>query len=298
MFGSGLAITVAPLTATAMESAPSEHAGVASAVNNDVARVASLVAVAFLPWLAGLTGMSYLHPHELSSGFRAAVLMASGLCAAGGALGAVAIRNPQVRPAPRLAAVETTPEMRLADECLHCGIDAPPLARRSMRDVAVSACWDLDHSTQAWTSITGLPSGSVIAANVGVSGRSKGSATTVPPSSATFARDSTKVADLDVERHPASTALTKMACGAGLRAADASRDLHDRPGAYVPVEECTVEGTLAVRIERLYLPVHDGSRPILCHCRLLPARLPASGDLDWWSVRGRNSGRGNLVRCQ
>jgi len=62
VFGLGLAITVAPLTATAMSSAPSDHAGIASAVNNDVARFGGLLAVAVLPALAGITGTAYLHP--------------------------------------------------------------------------------------------------------------------------------------------------------------------------------------------------------------------------------------------
>ena len=53
VFGLGLAITVAPLTATAMSSAPADHAGIASAVNNDVARFGGLLAVAILPALAG-----------------------------------------------------------------------------------------------------------------------------------------------------------------------------------------------------------------------------------------------------
>ncbi len=60
LFGAGLAITVAPLTATAMGAAPAEHAGVASAVNNTVARAAGLVAVAVLPLVAGLTGAAAL----------------------------------------------------------------------------------------------------------------------------------------------------------------------------------------------------------------------------------------------
>ena len=60
VFAIGLAVTVAPLTATAMGAAPAEHSGVASAVNNVVARAAGLLAVAVLPLLAGLTGAAAL----------------------------------------------------------------------------------------------------------------------------------------------------------------------------------------------------------------------------------------------
>ena len=74
LFGFGLAITVAPLTATAMGAAPAEHAGVASAVNNTVARAGGLVCVAVLPLVAGLTGRAALGPAELASGFRIASL--------------------------------------------------------------------------------------------------------------------------------------------------------------------------------------------------------------------------------
>ena len=94
VFGIGLAITVAPLTATAMSSAPAQHAGIASAVNNDLARFGGLLAVAILPPLAGITGQAYLHPAALAAGFRIAVLISGGLCAAGGLLAAVAISNP------------------------------------------------------------------------------------------------------------------------------------------------------------------------------------------------------------
>jgi EmrB/QacA subfamily drug resistance transporter len=123
VFGFGLAINVAPLTATALSAAPAEHAGIASAVNNDVARAASLIAVAVLPPLAGITGDVYLHPAALTSGFHTAVLIAAAVAAAGGALAAATIRNPSPgpsRPAP-------------ADQGagpvggLHCALDAPPL---------------------------------------------------------------------------------------------------------------------------------------------------------------------------
>ena len=119
VLGLGLAITVAPLTATAMSSAPAQHAGIASAINNDLARFGGLLAVAVLPALAGITGPAYLRPDALAAGFRTAVLISGGLCAAGGLLAAVTITNP--RKVPRSAG-GPAPE-----ECLHCGLDAPPL---------------------------------------------------------------------------------------------------------------------------------------------------------------------------
>ena len=94
-FGLGLAVTVAPLTATAMSSAPARRAGLASAVNNTVARTGSLLAVAVLPPLAGLTGASYLHPAQFESGFRTAVTIAAAVCACGGLLAFAGIRNPR-----------------------------------------------------------------------------------------------------------------------------------------------------------------------------------------------------------
>jgi MFS family permease len=113
VFGLGVAINVAPLTATAMSSAPAEHAGVASAVNNDVARAASLIAVAVLPALAGITGNSYLHPAALAHGFKTAAIMAAVFCAAGGVLAGLTIRNPSraktTGPSPSYCALEATP---------------------------------------------------------------------------------------------------------------------------------------------------------------------------------------------
>jgi EmrB/QacA subfamily drug resistance transporter len=126
VFGFGLAINVAPLTATALSAAPAEHSGVASAVNNDVARVASLIAVAVLPVLAGITGDSYLHPDALTKGFHTAVLIAAAVSLAGGVLAFATIRNPARLPEQSAAAARDDDVLN----CLHCGLEAPPLRSR------------------------------------------------------------------------------------------------------------------------------------------------------------------------
>jgi hypothetical protein len=73
VFGLGLACLVAPLPATALSSAPEDHAGVASGVNNAVARAASLIAIAALPAVSGLTGQAYTEPSLFLSGFHRAL---------------------------------------------------------------------------------------------------------------------------------------------------------------------------------------------------------------------------------
>jgi EmrB/QacA subfamily drug resistance transporter len=93
LLGAGLATAVAPLTSTAMSSAPVEHAGLASAVNNDVARVAGLLAVALLPALVGITGASYLHPAQFAHGFQRAMVVCGALAIAAGVLAAVTVSN-------------------------------------------------------------------------------------------------------------------------------------------------------------------------------------------------------------
>ncbi len=112
VFALGLSATVAPLTATVLAAAPARQVGVASAINNDIARVAGLLAVAVLPGLAGITPDTYLHPSELSSGFQRAVLIAGGLCAFGGVLSALLIRNRDETAVPTDAAPEPSPPVR------------------------------------------------------------------------------------------------------------------------------------------------------------------------------------------
>jgi EmrB/QacA subfamily drug resistance transporter len=128
VFGLGVAIMVAPLTATALSAAPADHAGVASAVNNDVARAAGLIAVAVLPALAGITGDSYLHPAALAHGFRTAALISAVFCVAGGVLAGLAIRNPT-----RARCAQSTPPGS------YCALDAPPLRNLEAVPVTVPA---------------------------------------------------------------------------------------------------------------------------------------------------------------
>ncbi|MBV8161753.1 MAG: DHA2 family efflux MFS transporter permease subunit [Acidimicrobiia bacterium] len=121
VFAVGLSFTVAPLTATVLAAASEEHAGVASAVNNEVARVAGLVAVAALPIAVGITSATYRNPLQLTDGFHTALVVAGLLCMAGGALSWLTIRNPvPAAPGPEDLGVATCP--------YHCAVDATPLA--------------------------------------------------------------------------------------------------------------------------------------------------------------------------
>jgi EmrB/QacA subfamily drug resistance transporter len=86
VFGLGLALMVAPLTATVLAAASDDRAGIASGVNNAVARAGSLFAVAALPAVVGLSGDDYDQPAAFGSAYGNALLICAALLAAGGVL--------------------------------------------------------------------------------------------------------------------------------------------------------------------------------------------------------------------
>ncbi len=84
VFGLGLALMVAPLTATVLAAAPDDNAGIASGINNAVARAGSLLAVAALPVAVGLGGDDYADPTVFDAAYDAAMLVCAGLLLLGG----------------------------------------------------------------------------------------------------------------------------------------------------------------------------------------------------------------------
>jgi len=169
IFSIGLACTVAPLTATVLSDADASDAGIASGVNNAIARVAGLLAIAAVGAIVSVQFSSALdqsvHEDRLSPSARAAVVQARsqtlasvdpartgprvaravqsasvhafhvgiGTCAAlvalGGVLGLAGIRNPR-----RVVRCEDCAGGQFAGQPLEAGREGQPVPVLAMAD--------------------------------------------------------------------------------------------------------------------------------------------------------------------
>jgi EmrB/QacA subfamily drug resistance transporter len=123
VYGIGLVFVVAPITATVLAAADARHAGVASGVNNAVARTAGLAAVAALPLIAGLSGTDFENPVALEEGFRIAMIVTAGLSLVGGLIAFFFISNDVLEGSED----EEGHNIDHLDTDFHCAIDSPPL---------------------------------------------------------------------------------------------------------------------------------------------------------------------------
>jgi hypothetical protein len=111
VFGLGLVVFVAPLTATVMGSVSPDHVSIASGVNNAVARTASLASLSVIPVVSGLS--SAVGAAEVTDAFRLSMLVAAAIAAAAAPVSFFGLGS-HVRG-------------RESARSLHCAVDGPPL---------------------------------------------------------------------------------------------------------------------------------------------------------------------------
>jgi predicted MFS family arabinose efflux permease len=97
VFSLGLATTVAPLTATVLADADASDAGIASAINNAIARVAGLIGISAVGAIAAsrLPGDTFAPNQASVNAFHIAIVLCAALVAAGGVIGAAGLVNPR-----------------------------------------------------------------------------------------------------------------------------------------------------------------------------------------------------------
>jgi hypothetical protein len=123
VFGLGLTLVVAPVTATVMAAADERHSGIASGINTAVSRLAGLIIVAVLLLVAGLTGEKFYDLAVMDHGFHVAMLTCASLSAAGGVLAWLTISSEVLESGP-------APGGDLPTGVLHdfsCAVAGPPL---------------------------------------------------------------------------------------------------------------------------------------------------------------------------
>jgi predicted MFS family arabinose efflux permease len=100
VFSLGLSITVAPLTATVLADADQADAGIASAVNNAVARIGSLIGVSVVGIVVArlLVGDTFAPNDESVRAFHYTIAICAALLAVGGLVGALGIVDPRRPP--------------------------------------------------------------------------------------------------------------------------------------------------------------------------------------------------------